>query len=140
MMRRRQIFTDPTEKQNINPWKMKLLSCLTLGVIGIRFWISVRRSTLWFQGTKFDFRLDIWLWTGQILTNLVTWKLDRKQRSVISLTLLVKLILFLPFSLGWKLANFSFEFLSTFNIRTNRKILRVLNFLVLIDVEIQKYV
>ena len=34
MMRRREIFTDPEEKQNINPWKMKLLSCLTLGVLG----------------------------------------------------------------------------------------------------------
>merc|ERR1711892_1578223 len=33
MMRRRAIFTDPEEKQNINPWKMKLLSCLTLGVL-----------------------------------------------------------------------------------------------------------
>ena len=33
-LQKRHIFTDPNDKQNINPWKMKLLSCLTLGVIG----------------------------------------------------------------------------------------------------------
>ena len=33
IVKKRDSYTDPLEKQPINPWKLKLLSCLTLGVV-----------------------------------------------------------------------------------------------------------
>ena len=73
IVKKRDSYTDPLEKQPINPWKLKLLSCLTLGVVSHSLyciWILATSDFYYFNNPP-ALRIMVWFKIRSLIAYII---------------------------------------------------------------------